>query len=299
MEPPTIEAWVETVLVKEMVAVAGASGYLGRHIVAALAEHGYAVRALVRSRAAAQRPGAFGAPSLTGLVDQWRILDYAAPDSVTNSCAEVDRVVSALGVTRQKTSPWDIDFLGNLRLLEDAERHQAASFLYVNVIHSETGTSLTTRSKHAFAQVLRRSRLSTQIVNPSGYFSDITDFLLMAKKGVGLTIGDGSAKLNPIHGADLAEFIVEKLAGPAGEWDVGGPDILSYRELEELAFTIAQRRGRILRLGPRTVRTLIGIADRSSPQAGNLARFFLEGLRQDAVGTPVGTHHLESYLRSL
>lgn len=284
---------------RHLVTVAGATGYLGRHIVAALVEGGHSVRALVRSRASAEQPGAFGAPSLDGLVSQWRIVDYALPSSLRDACADTDRVISALGVTRQKASPWDIDFLGNLHLLEDAERHEVSSFLYVNVIHSDTGTSLTTRSKHAFSQVLKRSRVAAQIVNPSGYFSDITDFLLMAEKGFGLTIGDGAAKLNPIHGADLAEFIVAKCTGPAGAWNVGGPDIMSYQELEQLVFAIADRRARILRLGPRTVRALIGIADHSSPQTSNLARFFLEGLGQEAVGTPIGTRHLEAYLRSL
>lgn len=281
------------------VIVAGATGYLGRHVVAALAERGHSVRALVRSRSAAESPGPFDSPSLSGLVTEWRIVDYALPKTLADACEGAAQVISTLGVTRQKASPWDIDFLGNLHLLEAAEHHSVSSFLYVNVIHSELGSSLTTRSKYAFSQVLRRSQVSAQIVNPSGYFSDITDFLLLAQKGIGITIGDGDAKLNPIHGADLATFIAEKMSGPAGEWDVGGPDIMSYRELEQLVFDIADRRGHVLRLGPRSVRIAQGIADRSSARAGNLTRFFLEGLAQEAVGTPMGTHHLEPYLRSL
>lgn len=78
----------------------------------------------------------------------------------------------------------------------------------------------------------------------------------MAKRGFGFTVGEGTAKINPIHGADLAEFIVERFAEPSGSWDVGGPDILSYRELEELAFRIAGRRPRILRLRPVILRPL-------------------------------------------
>jgi uncharacterized protein YbjT (DUF2867 family) len=283
----------------ETVVVAGATGYVGRHVVVALDAGGHRVRALVRSRQRAEAPGAFGAPSLRGHVAEWRTVDYGDPGTLRDVCQGASRVVSALGVTRQKASPWDIDFLGNLRLLEDAERHEAASFLYVNVLHSDSGTSLTMRSKHAFSQVLGRSRVAGQIVNPSGYFSDVADFLLMARKGLGFTLGAGESRVNPIHGADLAAFIHERLTGPAGSWDVGGPDTFTYRELEELAFRIAGRRPHLLRLGPGVIRPLLWTADRSSPRIGNLTRFFLESLTVDAVGTPTGEHRLGPYLESL
>lgn len=283
----------------QTVAVAGATGYLGRHVCAALADQGFVVRALVRSQQAALKPHNFQAPSLEGIVTEWRVVDYARPDTLGGVLDGADRVVSTLGVTRQKASPWDIDFLGNLRLLEQAEASGVRSFCYANVLRSETGTSLIMRSKHAFSQVLRRSPVAGQIINPSGYFSDMTDFLLMARKGIGVVIGDGQAHFNPIHGADLAAFIVERLTGPAGEWDVGGPDVFTYQELAELAFNIAGRRGRIVHLGPGTTRTLIGIADHASPQASNLARFFLEGLALDATGTPFGSRHLADYWRGL
>ena len=55
----------------------------------------------------------------------------------SQECAEApgaDRVISALGVNRQKASPWDIEFVGNLRLLEEKEHHGLALFHYVNVL---------------------------------------------------------------------------------------------------------------------------------------------------------------------
>lgn len=283
----------------ETIVVAGATGYIGRHVVEALDAHGYRVRALVRSQEKAEGPGPFDAPSLRGHVAEWRVVDYSDSTTLRDVCEGTDRLVSALGVTRQKASPWDIDYLGNLRLLEDAERCGLASFLYVNVLHAETGTSLTMRSKHAFAETLRRSRVAGQIINPSGYFSDVTDFLLMAQKGFGFTLGAGTAMVNPIHGADLAEFIVDHLAQPSATWDIGGPDTFTYRELEELAFRVAGRRPRILHLRPGLLRPLQWAADRASPRISNLTRFFLESLRLDAVGTPTGQRRLETYLRAI
>lgn len=283
----------------DTIVVAGATGYIGRHVVQALAAGGYRVRALVRSRERAESSGAFGAPSLRGCVAEWRVVDYSDETTLEGVCEDAARVVSSLGVTRQNASPWDIDFLGNLRLLKDAEHHELASFLYVNVLHCDRGTSLTMRSKHAFVEALRRSRVDSQIINPSGYFSDVTDFLSMARHGIGFTVGDGRAKVNPIHGADLASFIVEHLTVPSGSWDVGGPDAFSYEELEELAFRVAGRRPRIFRVQPGILRPLQWASDRASPRVGNLTRFFLESLESDALGTPIAGQRLEPYLRSL
>ncbi|MGO2746863.1 NAD(P)H-binding protein [Microbacterium sp.] len=121
----------------DLVVVAGATGYAGRHLVAALAAQGHRVRVLVRSQERAERPGAYDAPSLRGLVAEWRNVDFSEPETLHDVCEGADRVVSALGVTRQKATPWDIDFLGNLRILEDGERHGVRSFLYVNVLNVE------------------------------------------------------------------------------------------------------------------------------------------------------------------
>jgi len=116
---------------------------------------------------------------------------------------------------------------------------------------------------------------------------------------VRFTLGAGTARVNPIHGADLAEFIADHLTAPPGAWDVGGPETFSYRELEELAFRVAGRRPRVLRLGRGVTRPLLWAADRSSPRLGNLTRFFVESLELDAVGAPTGERRLEPFLRSL
>lgn len=119
-------------------------------------------------------------------------------------------------------------------------------------------------SKHAFVESLRRSQVAGQIINPSGYFCDVTDFLSMAQRGFGFTVDDGRAKVNPIHDADLAAFIFEHLTEPSGSWDVGGPDTFSYQKLEELALQVAGRRPHTLRLQPGPLRPLQWVSDRTS-----------------------------------
>lgn len=87
------------------VLVAGATGYLGRYIVAELRGRGHLVRAAVRDRAHARREGPWDSPSLDDLVDEWAVGDVTGPAFTRDLAADVEHVVSALGVTRQKADP--------------------------------------------------------------------------------------------------------------------------------------------------------------------------------------------------
>ena len=62
------------------VLVAGATGYLGRHIVEELHRRGRRVRAAVRDRARAEKEGPWKSPSLEGLVEEWAVGDVTEPD---------------------------------------------------------------------------------------------------------------------------------------------------------------------------------------------------------------------------
>ncbi len=215
------------------------------------------------------------------------------------ACRGARRVVSALGVTRQKASPWDVDYQANLRLLEDAERESVGSFLYVNVMHAAEGRSLTMRSKAAFAEALTRSPLAHQVINPSGYFSDITGMLQMARTGFVLLPPNPAVRVAPIHGADLARFCVEHVGDASGSWDVGGPDVLTYREIARAAAAAWGRRCVTVRVPLGAVRAAVWVAGRFGERPANLARFFAEGLAHDAIGERYGERHLDAYFRGL
>ena len=283
----------------DRVVVAGASGYLGRHLVVELARRGHSVRALVRSRDRAEELGPFGSPSLSGCVADWAVGPVTDPAFVTGVCAGADRVISALGVTRQKASPWDVDFLANLHLLQDAELAGLRSFLYVNVLHAASGRSMILRAKAAFAAVLERSALAHQIVNPSGYFSDISDFLAMARVGMVVLPPAKNVRVAPIHGADLARFCVDHLGDTSGSWDVGGPDVFTYPEIGRMALAAVGWEGRMVTLPRAVLAGVVWVASRLGERPRDLAQFFAEGLTQDAVAERFGDHHLADHFAEL
>lgn len=279
--------------------VIGATGYAGRHLVVALAKAGYSVRAVVRSRPVAEQPGAHGAPSLAGCVAEWVERAITEPGAAAGLCDGVQHVVSALGVTRQNADPWDVDFLANLHVLEDARRCGVESFLYVNVMHVWSGRSMILRSKAAFCAALEQSPLRHQLINPSGYFSDTSEFLDMARHGLVLLPPEPDLQVQPIHGADLADFCLSNLTAESGSWDVGGPDVLSYRDIANLARAAVGKSTRTLVVPRSVVRASVAVASRVGRRPRNLAEFFSDGLTQQATGQAWGTHHLADHFAEL
>jgi uncharacterized protein YbjT (DUF2867 family) len=74
------------------------------------------------------------------------------------------------------------------------------------------------------------------IVRPTGFFSDMMEFLGMARKGRIHIFGDCRNVMNPIQGADLAEVCVNAVKGQESVLNIGGPEVFSYRDIGETAF---------------------------------------------------------------
>ena len=276
------------------VLVAGATGYLGRYVVAELHRRGHLVRAVVRDRDRARREGPWGSPSLDGLVDEWALGNVTDPRFTRDLAADVEHVVSALGVTRQKADPWQIDNLANLAILNSALKH-AVSFTYINTLGGDRCPARLTRAKSAFAQTLSVAEINSQIINPPAYFSDMTEVLAMARRGL-VTVLRPTARINPIHGADLAVYVVDRMEeGAAGTWDVGGPDVLSWRELAHLAFDAVGKRSRVLTVPAWALPPALRLTGLFSPRLADTARFMAWNMTRDCVAPTTGTHHLADF----
>lgn len=281
------------------VLVAGATGYLGRFIVADLHRRGLKVRAITRSRERAVSPGPWGSPTLEGLVDEWAVGEVTDPDFVADTARGVDAVVSALGVTRQKADPWDVDYRANLAVLRSAERHGVTSFCFVNVIGGEQCPARLTRAKSAFVQELRASRVPSQVVNPPGYFSDMAQVLQMAQRGR-VFLFRPETRINPIHGADLAQFCVDRLTdGTEGTWEVGGPEVFTWKGLAECAFQALGRPARVATISPAVLPPTMKVLGLVSPRRAETMRFVSWSMLHDCVGEPVGTHRLLDFFTEL
>ena len=276
--------------VTKRVLVAGATGYLGGHVVAELKRRGVWVRALAR------RPEQ--AKALAG-ADEVFIGQVTRPASLTGVADGVDAVFSCLGITRPKDrAGYDqVDYAGNLALLREAERSGASQFGYV-ALHN--GRLLRDKlaiaaAKERFVDVLRASGVQSTIVRPTGFFSDMASFADMAARGRIFLIGDGRTRMNPISGRDLANASLDAMAEGAAELDIGGPQVLTYEEIARRA-AHAARPCRITHLPAGLVRGTAAVTRRTTPQRiwGPL-QFFATIMTMDMVAPPHGTDTLADF----
>lgn len=196
--------------------IAGASGYLGRHLCEEYRRRDWYVTALVRSPMRGRGPDA----------DQLVEAEATDPASLRGAMSGTDLVISCLGITRQVDYPGyrDIDYRANLNLLREAERAEVGRFAYVHVLRAaELAQIPMVRAESDFVEELLRSTLDATIIAPTGFFPDMAEILRQAQRGRVWLFGDGPSRINPIHGADLATAIAEAIEAEREWLDIGGP----------------------------------------------------------------------------
>jgi uncharacterized protein YbjT (DUF2867 family) len=215
------------------VLVAGATGYLGKYVTKKFKSSGYWVRALGRSKHKLN--------TLDEHCDDKFIANITDDSSLRGICNDIDIVFSSIGITKQKDglTYMDVDYQANKNLLDEAISSGVKKFIYVSVFGIEKMKNLkAVQAKIKFENALKDSGLDYTIIYPNGFFSDMMEYLQMAKKGKGMVIGSGNNKINPIHGADLAEVCVDAVNSQESMIEVGGPEIFTHNEIFEIAFDI-------------------------------------------------------------
>ncbi len=279
----------------QTVFIAGATGYLGRHLVKEYAKRGWHVRALVRNAESAIASG-------LGTHD-YVAAEATQPDTLKDLMEGADLVISALGITRQKDGLTyrAVDYQANLNLLREAERANVKRFAYVHVLGARQmmGVPLV-RAKQAFVDQLECSSIPSTVIAPSGYFSDMAEILNSAKAGRAWVFGDGSKQLNPIHGADLAKAAADATDRSEAWLNVGGPDTFTQAELAQLAFEVLGKPAKISHVPDWVRKAAIAILPRVTPiHVHGPAQFFLTALGQDMVGEAHGVRRLQDHFRTL
>lgn len=266
--------------------VAGATGYLGRYICNEFQRRGWHVTALVRD------------PERGRGLDADRLVAAQAtrPETLRGVMDGASLAISALGITRQVDGLdyMDVDYQANVNLLDEAESAGVSRFGYVHVLNADEMPDVPlVAAKSAFVRRLETSPVPGTVISPSGYFSDMGDFLDMARSGRVWLFGHGEHRINPIHGADLAAVAADALMRGQESVEVGGPDVFTHTELAELAFATLGRPSRIARLPDRLRRAALALLPRLTPRrVHGPASFFLTAMGIDMVGDAHGTRHL-------
>lgn len=241
---------------KEKVLVAGATGRLGRGILAEAREAGYKVRALVRD------PMSLG--GYRQYADEIFSADAREISQLKDVCAGVNVVISALGaslnlgLTRDGATFQTVDYQANLNLLRAAQVSGVSKFVYVSLCGGPNMRGVAYADAHeAFVSKLQNSGLPYTVVRPTGFFYLFAEIWKMAQRGVMPLMGNGEARTNPIDERELARFCVEAIAAKELEKAVGGPESFRRRDIATLAARSTGRRVRFLQVPAGVMRTLI------------------------------------------
>lgn len=276
------------------VLVAGATGYLGGYVAQEFKAQGDFVRALARS------PDKLG--HLRALMDEVVQGEVTRPETLEGVCDGIDVVFSSVGITRQKDNLTfkDVDYQGNKNLLDVARKAGVRKFVYVSVFNGPNMLDLAIVKAHEdFVDVLKASEMDFVVIRPTGFFSDMEEYLKMARRGRVYLIGSGRNRINPIHGADLAVTCVDAVDKTAKEIDVGGPEARSHREIAELAFRSLGKKPRISTVPVWVMKSVAAFTKLFSRHQGNLLAFFTRAMSSEAVAPATGLHRLEDHLEDL
>ena len=275
------------------VLVAGATGYLGQFMVKALKAKDYWVRALGRS---VEKMAA-----VEEYADDLFVGEVTNPDSLHGLCDGIDVVFSSVGITRQKDGLTyrDVDYQANRNLLTIAEASDVSKFMYVHVLNAEKlGRVAMIQAKQAFVDELQRSTLDHVVICPTGFFSDMEEFLSMARAGRVYLFGDGSNRINPIHGADLAEFCIRAIESQDQQLDVGGPEVFTYREIAELALDVFDQPEKITCVPKPLVSATVGGLRWLTPvKVHGPIEFMASVMTMDVIGEAYGQRRLGDHFR--
>lgn len=278
------------------VLVAGATGALGRDVVEELLRRDHHVRVITRSPAKAASLAARGV--------EVREADPSRGVGLEAALQGVEMVFSSLGasVVPSLGEGWrgfgGVDVPINRRLIDAAQRAKASRFVYVSVARSEAiqRTRYVVAHERVVAS-LEASGLAHAVVRPTGFFSAFASMVPMARRGPLPELGDGKARTNPIHTADLAQRCVDAIEARWDGGDIGGPEVLTRREIASLVFS-AIGRPLELRAMPPALGAFMGNALWPFlPRMADLMQFFTRASTHDIVAPGFGTRTLAEFLR--
>ncbi|MBX3530515.1 MAG: complex I NDUFA9 subunit family protein [Rhizobiaceae bacterium] len=232
----------------KLVTVFGGSGFLGRHVVAALARRGYLVRVAVR------RPDLAGFVQPAGNVGQVMPVqaNLRVRWSVDRAVQGADAVVNLVGILYESgRQRFDAVQAFGARAVAEAARAANASLVHVSAIGADADSpSAYARSKAAGEKAVLETVPSAVVIRPSILFGPedgfFNKFAEMARFSPFLPlVGGGNTKFQPAYVADVAEAIARAVDGKVEGgriYELGGPEVLSFRECMERMLEVIDRK---------------------------------------------------------
>lgn len=216
------------------VVLAGAFGKLGSDILRALVRDGHDVLAV--DMVLRELDG------IEGSYEKKQV-DVTKPEQLKGLCDGADAVITTVGLTRTsaEVTNYDIDYQGNLNLLNEAKRAGVKKFAYVSVLKADKAPKVPMlHAKYLLEEALKASGIDYVIFRPTSYFYDIAKvFKPMIEKGEVTLLGKKPVSANVIDTTDLADFMLLHLGDRNKTYDIGGTETYTYEEIARMFFAAA------------------------------------------------------------
>jgi uncharacterized protein YbjT (DUF2867 family) len=232
----------------KLVTVFGGSGFVGRHVVRALAKRGYLVRVACR------RPDLAGHLQPLGNVGQIRAVqaNVRVPWSIERAVEGADHVINLVAILFEsgKQRFAAVHEAGS-RAVAQAARARNAGLTHVSALGADLeAQSVYARTKAVGEQAVFGTVPGAVIFRPSVQFGPednfFNKFANMARYSPALPLIGGSTKFQTVYVGDVAEAIARSVDGKVegGKiYELGGPEALTFRQcLEEMLRTIGRKR---------------------------------------------------------
>jgi NADH dehydrogenase len=231
-----------------LITVYGGSGFLGRHLVRALARRDYRIRVAVR------RPELAGFLQPMGRTGQIHAVQANIRDaqSVAAAARDAHVLINLVGILfergRQRFSAVHTHGAEQVALAANA---QGARVVHVSAIGAdEQSRSLYARSKAMAEKLVLAAQPEAVIMRPSIMFGPDDDFFnrfaALARISPALPlVGGGKTRFQPVFVGDVAAAIAEAVDGnarPGTIYELGGPDVRTFKELMQVVLNTIERK---------------------------------------------------------
>lgn len=253
---------MSTINQPKLVTVFGGSGFVGRHVVRALARRGYRIRVAVR------RPDLAGHLQPLGGVGQIAAIqaNLRNRDSVDRAVLGSDHVVNCVGILFEagRNTFDSVQDFGALAVAE-AARAQGVGLTHISAIGADPESqSDYAQSKGRAEAAIAKVVANAVILRPSIIFGPedgfFNKFAEMARFAPALPlVGGGETKFQPVYVGDVAEAVARAVDGDLdpGTYELGGARVMSFKQCLEEMLEIIHRK-RVLLTLPWGLASLIG-----------------------------------------
>lgn len=231
----------------KLVTIFGGSGFVGRYIARRMAQEGWRVRVAVRRPNEALFVRTYGA---VGQVEP--ILCNIRDDaSVKAAVSDADAAINCVGILSEtgKNTFGLVQSHGAARVARMAAEAGVQSFVHISAIGADPAArSDYARSKGEGEQAVLEAMPNAVILRPSIIFGPedqfFNRFASMTRLGPVLPVVGAETKFQPVYVDDVARAAVKGALGEAalGVYELGGPDVNSFRELMAQMLQVIDRR---------------------------------------------------------